>query len=79
VDRARARHERAGIRPGLTEAERAEKIRSARAHLAVLPPDRYPCLVAGATAMTTHDPDLHYRFGIDLFIGGVQAMAARAL
>jgi hypothetical protein len=45
----------------------------------VLPPDRFPCLVAGATAMTAHDPDFHYRFGIDLFIGGVQAMAARAL
>lgn len=68
-----------GFDPGLTEAERAEKIRSGRAHLAVLPPDRYPCLVAGATAMAAHDPDLHYRFGIDLFIGGVQAMAARAL
>ena len=66
-----------GFDPGLTEAQRAEKIRSARAHLAVLPPDRYPCLVAGATAMTAYDPDLHYRFGIDLFIGGVQAMAAR--
>jgi AcrR family transcriptional regulator len=68
-----------GFDPGLTEAQRAEKIRSARAHLAVLPPDRYPCLVAGATAMTAHDPDFHYRFGIDLFIAGVQAMAARAL
>jgi AcrR family transcriptional regulator len=66
-----------GFEPGLTEAERAEKIRSARAHLAVLPPDRYPCLVAGATAMTAHGPDFHYRFGIDLFIAGVQAVAAQ--
>jgi hypothetical protein len=33
--------------------------------------------VAGATAMTAHDPDFHYRFGIDLFIAGVQAVAAQ--
>jgi hypothetical protein len=44
----------------------------------VLPPDRYPCLVDGATAMTAHDPDFHYRFGIDLSIAGVQAMAGSA-
>jgi AcrR family transcriptional regulator len=67
-----------GFEPGLTEAERTEKIRSARAHLAVLPPDSYPCLVAGAMAMTAHDPDFHFRFGIDLFIAGVQAMADSA-
>ena len=62
---------------GLADTDVMKRCSSARAHLAVLPPDRYPCLVAGATAMTAHDPDLHYRFGIDLFIGGVQAMAAR--
>jgi AcrR family transcriptional regulator len=66
-----------GFEPGLTEAERAEKIRRARAELAVLPPDQYPCLVAGATAMTRHDPEFHYRFGIDLFIAGVETMASR--
>jgi AcrR family transcriptional regulator len=66
-----------GFDPGLTEAERAEKIRRARVHLAVLPPERYPCLVDGAAAMTAYDPDFHYRFGVDLFIAGVEAMAAR--
>ena len=66
-----------GFEPGLTEAERAEKIRRARAELAVLPPDRYPCLVDGATAMTAHDPEFHYRFGIDLFIAGVETMAGQ--
>jgi hypothetical protein len=48
-----------GFDPGLTDAERAEKIRRGRAQLAVLPPDRYPCLVAGATAMTAYDPEFH--------------------
>jgi TetR/AcrR family transcriptional regulator, tetracycline repressor protein len=67
-----------GFDPGLTDAERAEKIRRGRAQLAVLPPDRYPCLVAGATAMTTYDPDFHYQFGVDLFIAGVEAMASGA-
>jgi TetR/AcrR family tetracycline transcriptional repressor len=66
-----------GFDPGLTEAERAEKIRLARVQLAVLPPDRYPCLVDGATAMVSYDPDFHYRFGIDLFIAGVERVAAR--
>jgi TetR/AcrR family transcriptional regulator, tetracycline repressor protein len=66
-----------GFEPGLTEAERTEKIRLGRAQLAVLPPDQYPCLVGGATAMTTHDPEFHYRFGIDLFIAGVETMAVQ--
>ena len=30
------------------------------------------------TACTEQDQELHYRFGIDLFIAGVQAMAASA-
>jgi TetR/AcrR family tetracycline transcriptional repressor len=64
-----------GFAPGLAAAERAEKIRSAWAHQAVLPPDRYPCLVAGASVAATYDPEFHYRFGIDLFIAGVQAVA----
>jgi len=46
--------------------------------LAMLPPDRYPCLVEAAAPMTSlDDPDFHYRLGIDLFIHGVQAMAER--
>jgi len=66
-----------GFDPGLGDAERAEKIRSARAHLAVLPPDQYPCLVAGATTRTVAAPEFHFRFGIDLFIAGVQAVAGQ--
>ncbi len=67
-----------GYDPGLTEEERAETQRRNRVRLAVLPPDRYPCLVAAAGPMTAcDDPDFHYRFGIDLFIAGVEAMAGR--
>jgi TetR/AcrR family transcriptional regulator, tetracycline repressor protein len=64
--------------PVLSEAERAEHQRQAMVRLATLPPDRYPHLVAAAVPMTAcDDPDFHYRFGIDLFIEGVRAMARR--
>ena len=65
-----------GYGPSLSEDERAEHQRRSRIRLAMLPPDRYPCLVEAAEPMTDcDDPDLHYTFGIDLFIRGVQAMA----
>jgi TetR/AcrR family transcriptional regulator, tetracycline repressor protein len=65
-----------GYGPSLSEGERAEQQRRNRIGLAMLPPDRYPCLVEAAEPMTDcDDPDFHYRFGIDLFIHGVQAMA----
>jgi len=65
-----------GYGPSLSEAERAEHQRRNRIRLAMLPPDRYPCLVEAAEPMTDcDDPGFHYRFGIDLFIRGVQAMA----
>jgi TetR/AcrR family transcriptional regulator, tetracycline repressor protein len=65
-----------GYGPSLSEGERAEQQRRNRIRLAMLPPDRYPCLVEAAEPMTDcNDPDFHYRFGIDLFIRGVQAMS----
>ena len=68
-----------GYGPSLSETERAEQQRRNRIRLAMLPPDRYPCLVEAAEPMTDcDDPDFHYRFGIDLFIRGVQAMAGTA-
>jgi len=67
-----------GYDPGLTQQERAEAQRRNRIRLAVLPPDRYPSLVEAAGPMTACDsPDFHYRFGIDLFMAGVEAMAVR--
>jgi hypothetical protein len=65
-----------GYGPSLSESERAEQQRRNRIRLAMLPPDRYPCLVEAAEPMTDcGDPDFHYRFGIDLFIRGVQSAA----
>jgi len=56
-----------GYNPSLTEADRAEHQRRNTVRLAMLPPDRYPCLVEAAVPMTARDdPDFHYRLGIDL-------------
>jgi hypothetical protein len=42
-----------------------------------MPAARYQRLVKDAAPMTAcDDPDFHYALGIDVFIAGVQAMAA---
>jgi len=66
-----------GYDPGLTEQERAELQWRKQVALASLPRDRYPRLVEAAVPMTSCDegPEFHYRFGIDLFIAGVRALA----
>lgn len=67
--------------PALTEADRAEMQRRSRLRLSLLPPGQYPRLVEAAVPMTAcapEDEEFHYRFGIDLFIAGVQAMAPRS-
>ena len=69
-----------GFDPALTDAELAELLRRNRVRLAMLPPDRYPRLVEAAVPMTAcsaEDQEFHFRFGIDLFIAGVLAMAPR--
>jgi TetR/AcrR family transcriptional regulator, tetracycline repressor protein len=67
-----------GYFPELSADERDEHQRRSRLELAMLPTARYPRLVECAVPMTAcDDPEFHYRFGIDLFIAGVQAMAAR--
>lgn len=67
-----------GSKPGMTEEELAEQSRRARVRMAMLPADRYPHVVECAGPLTDcDDPEFHYRFGIDLFIAGVEAMAAR--
>jgi TetR/AcrR family transcriptional regulator, tetracycline repressor protein len=62
-------------KPALTQAEIAEEQRKARVRLALLPPDRYPRLVEAAVPMSSCDSEFHYRFGVDVFVAGVQAMA----
>jgi TetR/AcrR family transcriptional regulator, tetracycline repressor protein len=70
-----------GFDTSCTDAELAEMQRRNHVRLAMLPPARYPRLVAAAAPMTacgTEDQEFHFRFGIDLFMAGVQAKAARA-
>jgi TetR/AcrR family tetracycline transcriptional repressor len=65
-----------GFDPGLTEAERTEMQRRNRIRLALLPPEQYPHLVESAVPLTACDnPEFHYKFGVDLFVAGVQAVA----
>jgi AcrR family transcriptional regulator len=57
--------------------ERAELQRRKRVAFASLPIAVYPRLVECAEPMTAcDDPDFHYDFGINLFIAGIEAMAA---
>jgi TetR/AcrR family transcriptional regulator, tetracycline repressor protein len=65
-----------GIGYGGTEQERAGNQWRKQVELASLPPERYPFLVEAAVPMTAcDDPDSHYRFGVDLFLAGVEALA----
>jgi TetR/AcrR family transcriptional regulator, tetracycline repressor protein len=64
-----------GFKPGLTDAERTEEQRLARVRLALLPPDRFPRIVEAAEPMSSCEPDVHYKLGVDLFVAGVRAMA----
>jgi len=65
-----------GSNPAMSPAQKAEEQRKAHVRLALLPPDRYPRLVEAALPMSTCDPEFHYKFGVDLFIAGVKALAA---
>jgi AcrR family transcriptional regulator len=57
--------------------ERVELQRKKQVTLAMLPPAKYPRLIECAIPMTAcDDPEIHYRFGVDLFLAGVGAMAA---
>jgi TetR/AcrR family transcriptional regulator, tetracycline repressor protein len=65
-----------GFDTSATEAELAEMQRRDQVRLALLPPGQYPRLVEAAGPMTNCGAgyqEFHDRFGIDLFIAGVQA------
>ena len=67
-----------GYNTGASSQERAEVMRRKQVELASLPPDHYPRLVEAAVPMTSCDEgsaQFHYRFGVDLFIAGVRALA----
>jgi AcrR family transcriptional regulator len=58
--------------------ERAEVMRKHQVELATLPKAKYPRLVECALPMTAcDDPDEHYRFGVEMFMAGVAALAAK--
>jgi len=66
-----------GSKPGMTDTELEEHLRQSQVRMAMLPADRYPRVVECAAELTgCDDPGFHYRFGIDLFIAGVEAAAA---
>jgi TetR/AcrR family transcriptional regulator, tetracycline repressor protein len=61
----------------IDEAERIELQRQKKVTLATLPPAKYPRLVECAEPMTAcDDPQLHYQFGLEMFMAGVTALAA---
>jgi TetR/AcrR family transcriptional regulator, tetracycline repressor protein len=61
----------------LDNAERAELQRKKQIALATQSPAKFPRVVECAQPMTACDnPEEHYRFGTDLFIGGLAAVAA---
>jgi TetR/AcrR family transcriptional regulator, tetracycline repressor protein len=67
-----------GFEPGLSEAERTELQRKNHITLAMQPPEIFPRIVECATAITDmKDLEFHYRLGIDMFIAGVESLAAK--
>jgi TetR/AcrR family tetracycline transcriptional repressor len=67
-----------GLKPQQTADEAAEFIRHKRIALETLSPARYPCVVKAAGPLTEiEDPDAFFAFGIELFVAGVEALAAR--
>jgi AcrR family transcriptional regulator len=62
----------------LDSEDRTELQRRKQVVFATLPTVRYPRLVECAAPMTAcDDPDFHYELGVDVFIAGVQALAAK--
>ncbi|MGH3250473.1 MAG: TetR/AcrR family transcriptional regulator [Trebonia sp.] len=61
----------------LDDDERIELQRKKQVKLATQSPAKYPRLVECALPMTAcDDPEEHYRFGVEVFIAGVEAIAA---
>ncbi len=67
-----------GAEPDVPEQDRQQMREAKQAALAALPRDRFPHLVDCAGALThCEDPEAYYANGIDLYLAGVQALAAR--
>ncbi len=63
------------VKAGLDDAGRAEVQRRKQIQIAMLPVEKFPHLVDCAIPFTSGDADFHSRFGIDLFVAGVEALA----
>jgi len=68
--------------PGVVAREESGEMidarRRARLFLESLPPERYPHLVESAGPLSEGvDPDYYFAFGLDLLLGGIEAMAVR--
>ncbi len=67
-----------GAETDVPEPERQTMRDRKRAALAALPGDRFPHLVECAGALTScEDPETYYADGVDLYLAGVSALAAR--
>jgi TetR/AcrR family transcriptional regulator, tetracycline repressor protein len=67
-----------GLTPRHTDDEAAEFIRRKRIAMETLPLNRYPHLVGAAGPLTeVEHPEASFAFGIELFVAGVEALAAR--
>lgn len=59
------------------EKDAAEYFTRVGRYFASLPPDRYPTTVALLPALMTGDGEERFRFGLDLLVGGLAALAKR--
>jgi TetR/AcrR family transcriptional regulator, tetracycline repressor protein len=67
-----------GFKPAMSVEERDELQRTKMIRLSMLPPTIYPRIVEHAKVLTDcTDCELHYQLGVDVFIAGVEAAAAR--
>ncbi|WP_066934386.1 TetR family transcriptional regulator [Microtetraspora fusca] len=64
------------VPPSVPPKEAAEWRRQRRLSLESLPADEYPCIVEYARTLEEVDVERYYAFGLDLLVGGVEAMAA---
>jgi TetR/AcrR family tetracycline transcriptional repressor len=65
----------AGAELDVPAAERDQVIAAKRAAIAALPPERYPYIQECMDCLTaTDDTEAYYRFGIDLYVGGVREL-----
>jgi AcrR family transcriptional regulator len=71
--------ETAGLDPAAPMLDRDSYARMARQYVSILPPDRYPNLVAAAPRMFGGSRDERFAFGLDCLIAGFESRLTGAL